>query len=155
MLDSGISKAITAVSAAYAASPPDGGGAAGQQLLASALDIFSALLRPSPGSGDDTAEAVAELKPLLKRVKPAALDAAGAAMAAAQHGRQGRPIRRAALTLVAQLALFSACHPELLETVSLEAATSQVLCSAQPLLRATALLSGSLLHVFPSTDCHC
>lgn len=132
MLDSGICKAVTAISAACATPPTDGGAVAGQNLLVSALDIFSALLRPTPGSGGDTAEAVAELKPLLRRLKPAALDAAAAAMAAAQHGRDGRTVRRAALSLAAMLALFPACHPEIFESVPLKPAVSQVLSGAPP-----------------------
>lgn len=80
MLDSGISKAISAVLHSYSTTSTS---AAGRQLMSAALDILSALLRPAPASGEDMAAAAAELKPLLKRVKPAALDAACTSLAAA------------------------------------------------------------------------
>lgn len=132
MLDSGISKAISAVLSSYSTPSTS---AAGRQLLSAALDILSALLRPAPASGEDMAAATAELKPLLKRVKPAALDAACTALAAAQHGKEGRGVRRAALTLLAQLAQFQACHPEILEGISLTAAIAQALTGTLPSLR--------------------
>ena len=124
MLESGISRALVAVSPLLPSST------SGHELLASSLDVFSALLRPPASSADDIADPPTELAPIFKRVNAAAFECACTALAAAKYGNEGRGIRRAANTLLAQLALFPASHPDILVTISLKDVISQALIGA-------------------------
>eukprot|EP00892_Ulva_mutabilis_P005265 jgi/Ulvmu1/310/UM001_0314.1 len=150
MLESGICKALASVAAAHGTNGAPGRPATGHQLLETSLDAFSALLRPADAAGDDDlAEATAALRPVFKRVKPAALEAACCALAAAQQGKEGRGIRRAAVSLFAHLAAFPAAHQEILEAVSLDHVISQALTGTCPKERRALVL---LLHNLAQAD---